>query len=385
MDIKKTEYGVCIDGFSAAGVKEGKYGVALIAAKEPCAVAGVFTKNEMKAAPVLLTKEKIRKGALQAIIANSGNANACVKEGMEDAMEMCKIAADELGIDYGRIAVASTGIIGRRLDINKVEDLARKAAFQMAATPQATIDATKAIMTTDTKEKYLSFEYKGIHVGGICKGSGMINPNMATMLCFLTTNADLPPAVLRDCLKRAASETFNMLVVDGCMSTNDMVLLMSSRKTRCKKDVFQMLLNHITRELARLMALDGEGATKFLEVEVSGAKNKKTAMLAAKAIVSSDLVKTAMFGENPNWGRIAGAMGSVIKFDFNRIDLSFESDNVRAPLVIKGAMQDLAPARAVLKKRDIKVLVNLNSGKEKAAAWGCDLSYDYVKINAEYN
>jgi glutamate N-acetyltransferase/amino-acid N-acetyltransferase len=205
------------------------------------------------------------------------------------------------------------------------------------------------------------------------------------MLCFLTTNADLSPAVLKDCLKKAVGESFNMLVVDGCMSTNDMVLLMSSRKTRCKKDDFSSLLSHITRELTKLMALDGEGATKFLEVEVSGAKNKKTAVLAAKSIVSSDLVKTAMFGENPNWGRVAGAMGSVIKFDFNKIDLSFESAGVRAPLVVKGVMQDLAAARGVLKNKDIKVFVNLNSGKEKAVAWGCDLSYDYVKINAEYN
>jgi len=385
MEIKKTKTGICLDGFSAGGLKEGKYGVAMISAEKICRAAGVFTTNTMKAAPVLLTMEKVAGGRVQAVIANSGNANCCVKGGMEDAKKMARLAGELLGIRSEHVAVASTGIIGRKMDLAAVEKIAGKVSKEMACSPEAGMKAAKAIMTTDTREKMLSFECDGIEVAGVCKGAGMISPKMATMLCFITTNADLGVPDLTDCLRRSVQDSFNMLVVDGDMSTNDMVLLMSSGTRKCGKADFQALLDHLCREFAKLLALDGEGATKFIEVEVSGAADKETARKAAKAIVSSNLVKTAMHGENPNWGRIAAAMGSVIGYDFEKIDLVFSSGRKTASVVEKGEMKDLAQARNVLKAKDIRVSVNLNSGKESAVAWGCDMTCGYIKINAEYN
>jgi glutamate N-acetyltransferase/amino-acid N-acetyltransferase len=329
--------------------------------------------------------KKVAKGEVQAVIANSGNANACVAGGLEDAKKMCEIAAKKLGISPEKVAVASTGIIGRKIDLAVIEKLADKASKGLSSSPEGSTNAARAIMTTDTKEKQLSFEYKGVDIGGICKGAGMIAPNMATMLCFITTNADLGSADLHDCLKKSADDTFNMLVIDNDMSTNDMVLLLSSGTVKCGKDDFQFLLSHLSRELAKMMAADGEGATKFVEVEVTGAKDKETARKAVKAIISSSLVKTAMHGENPNWGRIAAAMGSVIEYDFEKIDLYFSSGKEKAAVVEKGEMKDLASARKVLKNAKIKVSVNLNSGKESAVGWGCDMTSGYIKINAEYN
>ncbi len=385
MDIERTSKGVCVDGFSAGGLKEGRYGVALIVAETPCKAAAVYTTNTMKASPVVLTAGKTSKGMLQAIIANSGNANACVKGGMEDAKKMCEMAGKMLGINPSMVAVASTGIIGRKIDLGAIEKVALKVSKEMSNAPEASTRAARAIMTTDTKEKSVSFKYKGIEVGGICKGSGMISPKMATMLCFITTDADLDQKTLQDCLTNSVEDSFNMLVIDGCMSTNDMVLLLSSGKVGCNKQDFQILLNHLTKELTRLMALDGEGATKYIEVEVSGAKDKETARKAVRAIISSDLVKTAVHGENPNWGRIAGAMGSVIEYDFEKIDLHYQSGKEKAAVVLKGVMRDLDPARKILKSKELRIIVNLNSGKESAVGYGCDLSCEYIRINAEYN
>lgn len=213
----------------------------------------------------------------------------------------------------------------------------------------------------------------------------MLAPNMATMLCFITTNADLSEKVLQECLKNAVDDSFNMISVDGDMSTNDTVLLLSSGKVKCAREDFQGLLSHLTKELAKLQVRDGEGATKFIEVVVQGAEDRKTARSAVHAIISSPLVKTAVYGGNPNWGRIAAAMGKVIEFDYARIDLSFESGGKRAAVVEKGDMRDLAPARDILKNKDIRIVVDLNCGKEKATGWGCDLTEGYIKINAEYN
>jgi glutamate N-acetyltransferase / amino-acid N-acetyltransferase len=385
MDYKKTSSGVCVDDFYASGVKEGKYGVAFIMNKAPCRCAAVFTTNTMKAAPVLLSMEKVKKGGLQAVIVNSGNANACVKGGMDDAKNMCEIAGKLLGLAPEKIAVSSTGIIGRKIDLAIIEERAKKAKESLANTPEGSGSAARAIMTTDTVKKELSFEYKGIEIGAICKGVGMLCPNMATMLCFITTNADLPEKDLQSCLKEAVDDSFNMTSVDGDMSTNDTVLLLSNGRKKCVKADFQEILSYLTKELAKLLVRDGEGATKYIEVEVRGAKDKKTARRAVQAIISSPLVKTAVYGENPNWGRIAAAMGKVIVFDFSKTDLSFESGGKIASVVEQGEMRDLAPARAVLKEKDIRIIVNLNSGKEKAVGYGCDLTEGYIKINAEYN
>jgi glutamate N-acetyltransferase/amino-acid N-acetyltransferase len=304
---------------------------------------------------------------------------------MDDAKKMCEIAAKMLSLSPDKVAVASTGIIGRKMDIGAIEKVADKVSKDLTDKPVGSLRAAKAIMTTDTREKSLSFKYKGIEAGGICKGAGMISPQMATMLCFITTDADVDPKTLQECLRNAVGDSFNMLVIDDCMSTNDMVLLLSSGKVKCAKEDFQTLLNHLTKELAKLLALDGEGATKYIEVEVRGAKDRETARKAAKAIISSSLVKTAVHGENPNWGRIAAAMGSVIKYDFEKIDLFFESGSEKAAVVVKGVMKELEPARKILKNKELRITVDLNSGKESAVGYGCDLTCEYIKINAEYN
>ncbi|MEA3254368.1 MAG: bifunctional glutamate N-acetyltransferase/amino-acid acetyltransferase ArgJ [Candidatus Altiarchaeota archaeon] len=383
MEIKEIDCGVCIDNFRASGVREGGYGVALIVNESPCETAAVYTTSNLKAAPVLVTKEKIMKGRLQAVIANSGNANACVRDGVDDAKRMCEIAGRELDLNPGNIGVASTGIIGRRLDMDLIERLTGKAATELSTGGGG--DAARAIMTTDTLDKQLSFEYKGIKIGGICKGAGMIAPNLATMLCFLTTNADLSRSELQDSLNKVVEDSFNMLVVDNDMSTNDMVLLMSNGGVKCELNDFGFLLDYITKGFVKLMAFDAEGATKFLEVELLGALDRDSARAGAKSIVSSSLVKTALYGENPNWGRIAAAVGVVTEFDLMKFDLVFESGDERAVVVKKGNPGDLERARKILKHKQIKVTVNLNLGEESAVAWGCDLSPEYVKINAEYS
>ncbi len=384
MDIKGINSGICIDNFRASGIKEEKYGIALIVNDKICETAGVFTTNSIKGAHILVDRKKIENG-FQAIVINSGNANACVKSGIRDAKKMCEMAGRELSIDPRHIGVASTGIIGRKLNLEKIKDLTKKASSRLSDSPEGSKGAAKAIMTTDTKLKQISFEYKGIKIGGIAKGAGMIAPDLATMLCFLTTNAALNRKTLQNALERAVNDSFNLLVIDGDMSTNDTVILMSNGKKSCNSKDFQYLLNYVTREMAKLMARDGEGATKFLEVELQGAKTVNDARAGAKAIVSSSLVKTAVFGENPNWGRITAAIGSKIKFDFEKTDILLESMGESAYVVKKGRVIDLDKVRDILKGRDIRIIVNLNSGKEKAMVWGCDLTPKYVEINAGYN
>lgn len=384
MNIRSIDSGICIDGFRAAGIKEGKYGVALIVGDRICEAAGVFTTNSIKGAHIPVDRKRLRNG-LQAIVINSGNANACVKGGIRDAEEMCEMVGRELDIDPMHIGVASTGIIGRKLDLKKIEDLIRKVSLRLSDSPGGSESAARAIMTTDTKLKQVSFEYKGIKIGGICKGAGMIAPNLATMLCFLTTNADLDRETLQGILERVVRDSFNLLVIDGDMSTNDTVLLMSNRRKPCNSGDFQYLLSHTTREMAKLIAMDGEGATKFLEVELRGAKSKEDARTGARAIISSPLVKTAVFGENPNWGRIIAAVGSEINFDFEKTDILLESKKGKTYVVKKGRAMDLDKATDILKEKEIRIVVDLNSGEEKAVAWGCDLSPGYIKINAGYN
>ena len=380
----KTDSGICINGFKAAGIRKGKYGLALIVADKICESAGVFTKNNVSAAHIPVTKKAIENG-LRAIVINSGNANACVKNGISYAKRMCEIAAKIFGINSKNIGVASTGIIGKKMDMDLVEELIKKASLSLGDSKSSGIKAARAIMTTDTYEKYFSAEYKGIEIGGIAKGAGMIAPNMATMLCFLTTNADFDRRILQQSLEKSVEKSFNMISVDNCMSTNDTVLLISNRKKKCKIEYFQYLLDYVTTELAKKIARDGEGAKKFIEVVVKNSKDEKSAREGAMAIVSSSLVKTAIHGENPNWGRITAALGSVVKFDFNKTDIFFESNKKRATVVKHGNVGNLEKARKILKNREIRIIVDLKQGKKTATSFGCDLSPEYVRINAEYN
>jgi len=384
MEYKQTNYGVCIPGFKAWGLRRGRYGVALIVSDAVCEAAGVFTKNSVKAAPVRYTK-RIIGGGIQAIVANSGNANCCVPNGEEDASEMAKACAQLLEVSVKNVAVSSTGIIGRRMDVATVKSIMEEVADNLVPSPNGSLQAAKAIMTTDTRIKMYSAEYRGIKVGGICKGAGMIAPNMATMLCFMTTNARLHPKRLQVALNDAVGKSFNMVSVDGDMSTNDTVLLLSNRTHKCKAEDFQGLLNHVTCELAKMIARDGEGASKFLEIEVRGAKTEKDGKAAVWAVMNSPLVKTAFYGENPNWGRIIAAIGSKIKVDETRVDVTFEAGKNTAKLVSHGRLLNLEPAKKVLSNRNIKVVVDLREGDKKAVGWTCDLTPDYVKINAGYS
>jgi len=380
-EMEITEDGVCIGNFRAYGVREGKYGVALILNDEVCESVGVFTKNKVNGASVPIDKEKLKRGGIRAVIANSGNANCCTKTALEDAKRMCEIAGEKLGIDADSILVASTGIIGKKLDVLKIKELVDKIDREH----EGSSNASKAIMTTDTYPKQISVNYRGIKIGGVAKGAGMIAPDLATMLCFLTTNADFGKEELQTALENAVEDSFNMLSVDGDMSTNDTVILMSNRSHECKFEDFCYALNFVARELAKLIAKDGEGATKFLEIEVKNAKSRENARKGARAIISSPLVKTAIFGENPNWGRIVSALGSVIEVDFDKIDIIFSNDKDKTKVVEKGVTGDLEKAHEILKSREIRIVVNLHDGDENAVAYGCDLTYSYVKINAEYN
>ncbi|HIE33878.1 MAG TPA: bifunctional glutamate N-acetyltransferase/amino-acid acetyltransferase ArgJ [Candidatus Altiarchaeales archaeon] len=382
MDIKRLNSGVCIDNFRAAGVREGKYGVAVIVNDKICETAGVFTKNNIKAAPALLSMKNIKNG-FQAIVVNSGNANTCTVKGMENARMMCEIAGRELEIDSRNVGVASTGIIGRELDMLRIEKLIKRAVQNLSK--KGSKNAAEAIMTTDTRIKEISLEYNGIKIGGICKGSGMIAPDLATMLCFLTTNADFGRDILQRELKNAVDNSFNMLIIDNDMSTNDTVILMSDRNKKCSLEDFRYILNYVCTEFARMMATDGEGVTKFLEIEIRNAKTERDAREGARAIASSLLVKTAIHGENPNWGRIIAALGSKIKFDFEKTDLIFESEKKRAFAVKNGRVMRLDSVREILKNNKIKIIVDIKAGEYKGKVFGCDLSQEYIRINSEYN
>lgn len=380
-----TERGVCISGFKAAGARKGKYGVAVILADRVCTATGVFTRNSVKAAPLKLTRSRLKNG-IRAVVANSGNANACTPTGLEDARAMGEHAAEVLGVEARNVAVGSTGIIGRSLDLDTVKTLIREASKGLSSSRKASLEAAKAIMTTDTVPKMFSARYKGIEVGGITKGAGMIKPEMATTLVYLTTNADLSQDRLKTALMKSADNSFNMITVDNDMSTNDMILLLSNRVKKCRPSDLQRLLDHVLTELAKKVAFDGEGATKNIEVEVYNARDLNTARKGAKAVVASPLVKSMFYGVNPNWGRIIAALGSAIKVDYRRVDVVFKSGNKRTTVLKQGVGGDLRKARALMKNREVRVEINLNQGgRYSATAWGCDLTPEYVKINAGYS
>lgn len=399
------EGGVCAaKGFQASGVHCGlrknrsKLDLALVYSETPCKAAAVYTQNKVKGAPILVTKKHLAASDIQAVICNSGNANTCNPDGEEKAEQMCKLIAAELGIREEAVAVASTGVIGQVLPIEPIQ--AGCPALKAGLSPTGNENAAQAIMTTDTvkKERAVSFEIGGVtcKIGGMAKGSGMIHPNMATMLCFLTTDVNIEPVLMQMALSAVTEDTFNMVSVDGDTSTNDMVLLLSSGKAEnpvirdMESEEYKLFLNglyavmlNISREIAR----DGEGATKLLECSVSGAVDEKNAKIIAKSVISSTLFKSAMFGEDANCGRILCAMGYAgAELDVEQADVTLKSANGEIQVCANGCGiafdEDLA--KEVLKASEIQIILHLADGKGKAVAWGCDLTYDYVKINGDY-
>lgn len=387
------------EGFQAAGVragiKEKGEDIALIYSESPASAAGVFTTNVVKAAPVLVSKARLPRGTARAVVANSGNANACMGEqGMKDALEMASAAAERLNVDEQDVLVASTGIIGHSMPMKKVIDGITHAVNVMSHDGGAT--AACAIMTTDTRPKEESIEILldgvKVRIGGMAKGSGMICPNVATMLAFITTDAVIAPDVLQYCLKSSAEVSFNCLTVDGDTSTNDSVIMLANGMagnamiepgTR-NWDIFSEALNVIAISLAKQIADDGEGATRSIEITVKGAESFGEARQIAKTIANSPLVKTAMFGSDPNWGRILAAAGRAgVDFDPNAVNLYFDG----SPLVQRGEPTefDEAAMHELLRGRRVKVLLEVGLGTGKATVWTCDFSYEYVRINAEYH
>jgi len=391
MNMKNINGGICaVKGVSANGIKQGKNGLAIMVADaRKLATAGVFTRNKVIAAPLIITKASLKKGDLRAIIANSGCANAFTGEkGLIDAKWMADILAKKLKCEPFEIGVASTGVIGRNLDRIWIGGHLDEVFDQLSDTEEAAKAAAKAIMTTDLAMKEIAIELdNGVHIGGISKGSGMIEPNMGTMLAFLFTDAILSKEKLDSCLRKAVDKTFNMVVVDGDTSTNDMALVTATGYHECEEDVFQRGLDYVCASLAKMIAKDGEGASRLVEARVKGARSPEDARLAAKAIVRSPLVKTAIFGKDPNWGRVVAAAGySGADIDQDRISLKF-SDNLREVLlvdsgrIVEGKLNEL---KSIMESKEIIIEVDIGLGDSGATAWGCDLTYDYVKINAMY-
>ncbi|WP_418791478.1 bifunctional glutamate N-acetyltransferase/amino-acid acetyltransferase ArgJ [Phosphitispora sp. TUW77] len=385
-------------GFKAAGVKAriryNKKDLALIVSEVPAAAAGVFTTNKVKAAPVVLSARHIADGRAQAVVVNSGCANACTGEdGMTMAVEMAREAAGYLGINAEDVVVASTGVIGEKLPMDKIKAGISEAASVLSS--DGGHDAALAIMTTDTvpKEVLIKLEIGGsvVTIGGIAKGSGMIMPNMATMLAFVTTDAAITPQLLRKSVTYAAERTFNMVTVDGDTSTNDSLIVLANglagHSIIEQEDenffIFRDALERVCKALAMMIARDGEGATKLIEVEVRNAPAFADARKVAMAVANSNLVKTAVFGEDANWGRIICAAGySGADIDPERIDI-FIGDEKMAE---NGAPLNFSEDRAkeILGCKEVKITLDLHHGSEKATAWTCDFSFDYVKINASY-
>ena len=390
--------GICaVNNLVASGTRKGKYGVAVMVNKES-SVSAVFTSNKVRAAPVILTEKAVEDGKISAIVANSGNANCFTgQDGLNDGQQMAKRIAESLNIKSEDVAVASTGIIGRKLPMDIINNLIDQSIQNLENSPEASKSAAEAIMTTDTFPKELSVQTELedgtlIKIGGITKGSGMIAPNMGTMLCFLATDAKASPQELHNSLKKAADKSFNMIVVDGDESTNDTVLLMAKKGSGQIDDKFQAALDFVCIELAKMMAKDGEGATKYMEITVNSAASYEDAKESAKAIAGSTLVKSALFGADPNWGRIVAAVGySGAEMDEKSIDVTFESGDKRVEIVKKGSIlategsQELQKAEELMKNEEIKIIVDINLGEYSATAYGCDLSYEYVRINSEYS
>jgi glutamate N-acetyltransferase/amino-acid N-acetyltransferase len=383
--------GICaVKGVRANGIKQGKNGLAIIAVDAPHLTAsGVFTRNKVIAAPLIITRQALEKCELKGIIANSGCANAFTGEkGIQDAQWMEGILAKKLNCKPEEIGVASTGVIGRYLDKKVIASQLEEVFKGISSTKEASKACARAIMTTDTTMKEVAVELdNGVHIGGIAKGSGMIEPNMGTMLVFLYTDAALSKKTLDSCLRKAVDRSFNMVVVDGDTSTNDMALVTATGYYECEEESFQEGLDHVCVGLAKMIARDGEGATRLIEARVTGARTQEDARLAAKAIVRSPLVKTAIFGKDPNWGRVVAAAGySGAEVEQDKISLKFSNNKEEVALVSQGKIVEgkLEALKSIMAGEEIIINVALGLGNHGAVAWGCDLTYDYVKINAMY-
>lgn len=402
--MKMIEGGVCAaKGFKANGIHCGirknrsKRDLALIFCEKQCSAAAVYTTNLVKGAPLTVTKKHLENGKAQAVICNSGNANTCNADGIEIAEKMSDLLAEKFGITANDVVVASTGVIGQPLDIEPIANGINPLADGLSENGGEF--AAEAIMTTDTVKKEVAVEFelsgKTCRIGGIAKGSGMIHPNMATMLVFITTDASISPEMLKTALSGDIADTFNMISIDGDTSTNDMVTVLASGMAENTKiteqnddfKIFMKALNTVTVALCRMIAGDGEGATKLLECEVGGAKDKQTAKTVAKSVICSSLLKAAMFGADANWGRVLCAIGySGADVDVDKIDVAFKSKAGQIEVCKNGSGVDFSEdmAKKILSEKEIEILVYLNSGEQKSTAWGCDLTYDYVKINGDY-
>lgn len=399
-DIKVIDGGItATEGFLASGIacgikQSGKKDLAIIYSDNPCKVAGLFTTNTVVAAPVKVSKNHISSGEIKAIVVNSGNANCCTGiAGLENAISMAQIAGAGIGIDPHQVLVASTGIIGIPLPMSKIEEGIKEGIANLS--PQGSSDAAQAIQTTDTFSKEIAVQItisgKPIVIGGIAKGAGMICPHLATMLAFITTDAMVENPLLQKMLNAAVNKSFNMITVDGQLSTNDMVVLMAN-STKGQAAIlegsldavlFQKALDKVTEYLAKMIVKDGEGATKFIEIEIKGAVNNEEAKQVAMTIANSNLVKTAFFGEDANWGRIIAAIGSsTAKVNPEKIDIYLGSEKVVG--AGEGILFCVETLNKVLKEKEIKMVIDLRLGDRSTKVWTADLSYDYVKLNAHY-
>ena len=404
MSVKQISGGVtAAQGFTASGVHCGirknksKRDLALIYADVPCTAAAIYTQNLVKGACILVTQEHLKNGRAQAIIANSGNANTCNADGVEKAERMCELAAKELHLSQEDVLVASTGVIGQTINMAALERGIPMAA--QALSRQGSDDAAHAIMTTDTVKKEMAVSCvvggKTVTIGAIAKGSGMIHPNMGTMLCFLTTDCAITHEMLSDALHQVVPRTFNRVTVDGDTSTNDMCVILANGMAENPlvewKDegytVFLKALESLCCQMARAIAADGEGASRLITCTVSGSRSEESAERLAKAVVGSSLVKAAMFGADANWGRVLCAMGySKAPFRPEYVDVTFSSDVGQVQVCRQGAGVDFDEelAKSVLSQDEVVIQVDLHEGDSQATCWGCDLTYDYVKINGDY-
>ncbi len=407
MDFKIIDGGVCAaKGFKASGVycaiKENptkKNDIALIVSDVMCNAAGVYTSNKVKGAPVVVTKKNLEKsgGKAKAVIVNSKNANTCNADGEEKAEKMCSLAADALGIKPEEVIVASTGVIGQVLPIEPIVKAVPRLVEKLSYT--GNVEAATAIMTTDTVKKEYAVEFdiggKVCHLGGMAKGSGMIHPNMATTLNFITTDCAVSAPMLQKALSEIVKITYNCLSVDGDQSTNDTCMLMSNGLAEnaeiaaegAEFDTFKAALYQVMANLTRMLAKDGEGATKLLTCICSSAPDLDTAIIVAKSVIRSPLFKCAMFGADANWGRVLCAIGyAEADFDINKVDVDLGSRAGRIAVCRNGAGVDFSEdeAKKILTEDEIEIYIELNAGNAKATAWGCDLTYDYVKINGDY-
>ena len=374
-----------------AGFKKEKLDFTIIYSEKLCNAAGVFTKNKAAAAPVKVDRDFLSDGKAQAIVCNSGFANACTgKDGINDALFTAEFTSEKLGIKKENCLVFSTGIIGVPIPIDIMKNAIEKTVPLLDKSSSISENIANAILTTDLVKKEITIENEGYIISGITKGSGMIHPNMATMLCFIFTDADVPSNVLNDCLKSSVNKSFNRISVDGDTSTNDSVVILANGLSNIKVDtqkkiqIFKNALDFVCIELAKKIARDGEGATKLVECECVGAKSQEDADCISKSVISSSLVKSAIFGEDPNWGRIVAAAGYAgAEMELDKIEVYM--GDLKIVNNGKEAGVSKEEARKELQKDFIKIKINMNLGVFSSKAWGCDLSYDYVKINAQYH